>query len=219
MKYCFATFVLFLLLSLGIKAQELANFSYVNDTSKFAFVLSTGSTGLGVHYALKVHPQFNLKAGFSLLSLKGINWPPVANRHAVNAETKFTSLQLNAHLEYYPSRQKSFKWIVGINHFDDLSITGLYNYNPFEQRFQSGVKVSNNGVAPFVGLGWGDIIPKKKMGLSINLGISYLGKPKVEIIDSNQLLFNSSQQANKFEQQMNRILFLPNIAIGLSFKP
>ena len=220
LKYCFASLIL--LFSLNLKAHELAqinNFSSAKDSSKFAFILSTGSTGLGVHYALKVASHFNLRAGFSLLSLSGLDWQPSGKNVSLVKRAQFTSLQLNTQLEYYPKLGRSFKWIVGISHFDNLSLTGFYNYKPFTQEFQSGLKVSNNGVAPFFGLGWGNIIPTKAIGLSVNLGIYYLGKPVVEIQDPSQLLFASLQEVNQFKQEANGFQFLPQIAICLSLKP
>lgn len=220
LKYCFA--ILVLLFALGLKAQKLAQINKVSsarDSSKFSFVLSTGSSGLGVHYALKVASHFNLRAGFSLLSLSGLDWQPSGKNIPLDKRAQFTSLQLNAQLEYHPRIGRSFKWIVGLSHFDNLSLTGFYHYNPFTQEFQSGLKVSNNGAAPFFGLGWGNIIPAKAIGLSVNLGFYYLGQPKVEIKDPRQLLFASLQEANQFKQEMSRFPFLPQIAICISLKP
>tara|TARA_R110001592_G_scaffold243783_1_gene504820 strand:+ start:62518 stop:63180 length:663 start_codon:yes stop_codon:yes gene_type:complete len=220
LKYCFA--ILILLFSLGLKAQgkpQINNFYPPSDSTSFAFILSTGSTGLGVHYALKVASQFNLRAGFSLLTLSGIDWRPTGMNLSRDRRTQFTCFQLVAQLEYYPRERRRFKWIVGMSHFDNLSLTGFYNYNPFIQEFQSGLRVSNNGAALFLGLGWGDLIPTKTMGLSVNLGVQYLGKPKVEIEDSSQLLFGSLEEANQFKQNMSKFLFLPQIEICLSLKP
>ena len=74
-----------------------------------------------------------------------------------------------------------------------------------------------NGIRPYFGIGWGNAIPKGRVGFRFDLGAVYQGKPKIQ---SPQMTGDpvSSGDLDTFNKILNKAQFYPQISFALTVR-
>ncbi len=199
---------------LGTNTDTLVN--SINSSS-FSYVVELGSNGIGLHYGLKISQSFTVRTGFSFLQINDIDWQP--NNTSLATKGKLTSLQLMALLEFQAKKTDKFKWTLGVSHFDNLSLIGYNDYNFANQAYNSCVEVSYYGLTPYIGLGFGQLVPTKAIGYSVNIGVYYIGKPSINVSDQSKSVFSDYKEVQSFRTRLSRYTIYPHISISLSLRP
>ncbi|MCD8029347.1 MAG: hypothetical protein LUF85_00470 [Bacteroides sp.] len=93
---------------------------------------------------------------------------------------------------------------------DDYTITADEN-----GKVDAGIKI--NGVKPYVGIGFGRAVPKKRVAAQFELGAMFHGKPKIVSSNSDVVeLINSELDNNGFINTMNKITVYPVMTFRLN---
>lgn len=72
-------------------------------------------------------------------------------------------------------------------------------------------------IAPFLGLGLGRLVPKKRVALSLNAGVFYRGEPDITIIGT-KLLEDNEHNAEVLEENFSSYKWLPTFNIRLAVR-
>lgn len=74
-----------------------------------------------------------------------------------------------------------------------------------------------NSIRPYFGIGWGNAIPKKRVGFRFDLGAMYHGKP--EITSPNlEGSFDDIDDAEKINKILGKVKFWPQLSFQLTFR-
>ncbi len=73
-----------------------------------------------------------------------------------------------------------------------------------------------NGVRPYVGLGWGRAIPKRRLGFRFEAGALLLGKP--EIVSENLVNTSASQDMTNINKLLSKAAVLPQVTFSLTYR-
>lgn len=77
-----------------------------------------------------------------------------------------------------------------------------------------GLKVKN--VRPYLGLGWGRAVPNKRLNFGVELGVQFMGSPKL-YTDQGQILDNlNSDGDNDIQKIMDKLTVWPVLTFKLS---
>ena len=123
-------------------------------------------------------------------------------RQDVDIEGKLNMGDFKLLFDYYPSQSGSFHLTAGA-YFGKSNIVEIKNSNAFLKQSSWGTKglelgtgadtytlvsdntgnmqaeVKTNSVKPYVGIGFGRAIPRKRVGVQFDLGVQFWGKPEV----------------------------------------
>ena len=224
-------------ISLQLHAQEKQEnkLGYFNSLSIGANV---GSTGWGLDIATPIGQYLSLRAGFTMMPDicmeekldVDVNVEGYSKTHSIDVEGSLGRTSGEILLNLYPFKRSSFfvtggavfggdKVIKLKGHSDELaqyqSLAGKYGIEigdyviPVDKNgnVSGGVKVSS--FRPYIGLGFGRIVPKnKRVGLLFEIGAQLHGTPEV-YTDYGSVDTLLKEADNEFTDFMNKITVYP----------
>jgi hypothetical protein len=187
--------------------------------------LSTNGIGGQVAYSF-------FKSGKLALRLEGRYFAYTQNKIAYNVSGAHLLIDGKAELgsagamvDYHPFSKSSFKLVVGyamlLNKINGIAYTtDYYKLNdiiiPPEivGGFDMGISVKQGA---YVGLGLGRAVPKKRFGMSLEVGAYYIGEPTVTF-KAKGMFAPSTSQESVIGNNMSVYTWLPMLNIGLNFR-
>ena len=185
--------------SLRMSAQEMGIFNHLGVAAEI------GTAGLGIEMSAPVTPYLAVRAGWtSMPKLKYSgdvdieSSSPSIIDDEVNVEGKLNMSDMKLLVDLYPSKSGSFHFTVGA-FFGKEKVVTAYNTEPFLDPSEWGVSgvmlgdyrvtsdaqgnvsadIKVKSFKPYVGIGWGRAVPKKRLGFSFDMGVQFWGKPSV----------------------------------------
>jgi hypothetical protein len=209
--------------------KVIAIYQNIGYEGKFAIGLKAGLPGYGGELAYNFHDHWNVRLGGMFLQISGIEIPYDIDGREINIGLESNGAVYDIKLEYLPSKTKAFKLVAGLAYVNNyggkasIKLTegvfiGDLEVGP-EDVGQIDINVIYEGVAPYIGFGFGRAVPKRRVGFGMEFGTYYVGAPVVEM-DATELLSpsaNAEQEAN-FEKGLDSFRWLPNINAKLTVK-
>ena len=79
-----------------------------------------------------------------------------------------------------------------------------------------GAALDVNGFRPYVGLGWGRAIPKRRVGFRFELGTMFMGRPEVTSPNMRSGVIGADN--SEFTEVVNMLTVFPQISFQLTYK-
>jgi len=222
MKKKFNLLFTFLLLSTTASAQE----ATVPESPKKPMSLQVlaGSQGVGANFRYVLNPSVGLRVGGSY-AYAGIN--DKINMSGFNSKNRLSGKLSTIHglVELMP--EKFFRVVAGAAYLPDAQ--GNVHFTPKDSQSFEGITLSPEEIgtldfnvdwgtfAPYLGMGLGRGIPKKKFNVNIDLGAYYLSSPTVKATGT-KLLTNNDPNAAIIQNNMKDYRFLPVGQLNFNFK-
>lgn len=195
---------------------------------KNAIAVSFGSPGIGFELARKLTNKLTARVAYHMITLKDYKKENVSigNDNVTivgNLETKIWDFGG----EYLPFTSSSFKIAFGLGVLSNVNLQAKITYQE-DITFGSVTVTANNvgrvlidskwsGAAPFLGIGFGRAVPKKRIGLSFEIGTYFTGSPKVAL-DATKLLAPTKDQETNLQETFETLKFIPRAQIKLTIK-
>ncbi len=196
------------------------------NNGKFAIGLSIGTTpGFDISYQYNSYLSVKLKYNYFKYDL---NTQLDISDEKADLSGNFAMGALGLSLEYFPFAKSSFKLIGGLSYVQKgelgVSVTPTESYTFGETvfmpeevgSFKFGLDYSK-GITPFVGIGFGRAVPKKRIGFGFELGTYYLKEPKVSLTGTERLSSMNEQEEN-VQANMNDWRYWPMINLRLAVR-
>lgn len=142
----------------------------------------------------------------------------------VNGPLKFGSVGLYA--DWHPFGN-SFKLIGGfaymlnnistISYLKDSTKQGDITIAPNEVG-SIAIELKPNAIAPYIGLGFGRAVPKRRVSVSLEMGMFYIGEPSVKFITTGMLTPTGLTEEKKLRANMSEFKWLPKLALSINIK-
>jgi hypothetical protein len=167
--------------------------------------VKAGTTGIGADVGMNLAPTLDARIGYSYFSWK------THYKSDVNYDAKLTLSNLNALLDFSPF-PGAFRFSGGLiangNKADLNSTGGTYTingrtYTNTDTSLNGSVK-SGRSVAPYFGIGYGNVA-RAGVNFYFDLGIMFMGAPKVSLSTSCRAPTNCAQFQNDVESERGRI--------------
>ena len=162
--------------------------------------LTVGTTGIGLDLAAPVTDYLTVRAGYNFFPTfkykENVDYRVNGRKGEIEAEAKNYMNTGHVLLDVYPFTDYTFRATAGF-YFGDDEVVKLENLTPVYGTVKGeGIVIGDyvvgfdeNGIAhgvikvkkfrPYVGIGFGRAVPRKRIGVSGDFGVQLWGKPKV----------------------------------------
>ena len=218
------------LLLLVIVVFQTNSFSQeISSISKNAIGVQVGSLGFGVEYSRNISKKLNLRFGGKFLKISDYIIEDIKfDDENFDIVTNLDSQIYDVLIEYLPFNNSAFKIVTGLGYISNLNLNLDITYDDeviigdinFTKEELGGFITDANwsGLAPYLGIGFGRAIPKRKFGVALEIGAYYVNKPKVDFTASGLLTPSGKENANLIKDTFQEAKFIPNLNLKLSYK-
>jgi hypothetical protein len=228
--------ILSIIFSLVFIFDSLCNSEVVSDTSRnFANNSSVsifgGVTGLGLELSYLVVPssRLYLRGGISHIGYSKLYNFEYNSRSFIKIDPNIKLGIVYVGLDYLPFKKSSLYLITGVGYTHNVrtainanTTTGVDISGTFisgEDFGNINFEIKWNKVVPFVGIGIGRVVPKRRFGVSAELGSYYIGSPKLFMEYTGILeITNIDEALPKIEKNMAGYAFLPYLLLKFRYR-
>ena len=217
--------------SLSIQSQTIAKDTITTSSlskRKNAIAVSFGSPGIGFEFARKLTSKLTARVAYHTFTFKDYKKKDVnIGNEKVTVAGDLETQVWDFGGEYLPFANSSFKLTFGLGILSNVNLKAKVTYQEnitFGDVIITPTNVGHvlvdskwSGVAPFLGFGFGRAVPKKRIGLSFELGTYFTSSPKV-ILDATKLLSPTIDQEEKLQNAFETLKFIPRAQIKLTIK-
>ncbi len=152
--------------------------------------VSLGTNGLGLELA-KTSPYKKIfwRVGTTYLQYHRLFNVNLNTKSTINIESDLKFNQIFLATQFYPFKKVSFHLIGGVSYLYNFNVSAFVDTNTgisfegvevnAEDFGEISVKVDWNKFVPFVGFGFGRVIPKRRLSFNGEIGCYYMGSPKI----------------------------------------
>lgn len=181
--------------------------------------VSAGLPGFGFDYARKLSDKFSAKLRFNAFKVEDYAAGEVdVSGNTVDAIVSGESSALDLLVEYLPFKRSSFKLVGGVGILSKMNLNILMEYDEsvefgdviLTKEDYGNVKIGFDwqGVAPYLGLGFGRAVPKSNFGFSIEAGSYFTSSPKMSL-EATKLLAPTGDQVEEIQETFKSWKFIP----------
>lgn len=229
-KFCFLTTFLFIKTLSAFANPLITADSTLIKPSNYSFSIFGGITGLGLELSYLLIParRIYLRGGTSYIGYSQLYNLEYNPRSFIKIDPDLRLGLVYAGIDYLPFKRSSFYVTTGIGYTYNVKTaifahtdTGLDISGTFISAEDFGkikFEIKWNKIAPFIGIGIGRAVPKKRVGVSAELGTYYIGSPKLSMEYTGILeITNIDEALPKIEKNMAGYAFLPYLMIKLKY--
>ena len=196
--------------------------------------VNAGTNGLGIQLGYKLSDNFFIKSSYSNINLNVDDIDLSTDQ--VRQKANFSYLLQNGDLilDIHPFKNWFKICVGGSYNFQQRTLVGLslqdtvYAGEDGDDPDDLGdfilypddlgsvnIDFLWNNINPYVGLGFGRAVPKKRVGFSVDFGVNYIGKITIESEDSGMLVYDD-YQSRSLEESLDTYRWLPRLQFALS---
>ena len=204
--------------------------SAINELSerKNALAVSFGSPGIGLEFARKLTNKLTARVAYHTFTFNDYKKENVSiGNEEVTVVGDLETQVWDFGGEYQPFTSSSFKLTFGLGILSNVNLKAKVTYQE-GIAFGDVVIAANNighvlvdskwsGAAPYLGFGFGRAVPKKRIGLSFEMGTYFASSPKVTL-DATKLLAPTIDQEENLQSAFETLKFIPRAQIKLTIK-
>ncbi|NME68272.1 hypothetical protein [Flammeovirga aprica] len=194
--------------------------------NKFAVGLSLGTSGGGIDVA-RNFSRFNIALGFNYLEVKDLKRTLTVQGELMDTKLSTSAFNIDLKAEYLPFKKSSFKLFAGIAYLpqSNVEVKGMYANQVqvgelvFTQEEIGEIYFKGDwaNFAPYFGLGFGRAVPKRRIGVAFDMGVYYMGNPKVTFTGTNMFSDLNSQE-EQLQKNLEGYSWLPILKLRLSYR-
>jgi hypothetical protein len=220
-------FIVLALLSLKASAFSLAAEDTTSHKFNLAFSLNAGSSGLGIEVLSKPFKKVGFRIGHFTGNFVGRYYTVFENK-SILVEGKFNYSMTNLFVDYYPFKKTTFRITAGASYNqnksktilspDDAQKIGYIFYSP-EKLGNVVLTAKGNEISPYLGFGFGNNVPKYRVGLAVDLGLFYQGKSKFDVQGNGSFKpSGTSENEAILEDAFRQFVAYPFVNFSLRFR-
>ncbi|GAB3747424.1 hypothetical protein [Spirosoma pomorum] len=225
--------IFLLVMSLGASAFGQSSFNDSTPSNSLArsVSLQLGTTGprLFFYQEISKPKRLQVRIGGQYIAYQKPIRVKVSSESALTLEPDFMIGIAQAGLVWQPFRRNSFFLTAGAGYTwhpnlsvvmtaeNQLDLDGLILTPEDVGRVALDLRWSS--VVGYIGGGFGRIIPRKRFGVGVELGMYYLGKPKVNLTYEGFLETTTiDEQVPKLERNLRNYRYLPVLNLTLTYR-
>lgn len=200
--------------------------SKVPPSHKFGIAFRLGTTP-GVDLGYRISPKITVLLGCTYFQYT-VNTVTKTAEEGVKLDAGIKMSAASGLVEYHPFRKSSFKLLAGVTYINQgrLSVLvtpegnytfGTTVFTPEEVGNVSLTVDYGQSAAPFVGLGFGRTVPKRRVGIGFEMGMYYIKSPVISMSGKERLSSMSEQQA-QVQENMKDWRYWPIMNLRLAIR-
>lgn len=229
-KFFLLTIFLFLKTLNGFANPLITTDSTLIRSTNTSFSVFGGVTGVGLELSYLILPSRRLyiRGGTSYIGYSKLYNFEYNTRSFIKIDPDLRLGLVYAGTDYLPFKKSSFYVTTGLGYTYNVKTsifantdTGLDINGTFisaEDFGKINFEIKWNKLVPFIGIGIGRAVPKKRFGVSAELGTYYIGSPKLSMEYTGILeITNLDEVLPKIEKNMAGYSFLPYLMVKLKY--
>ena len=229
-KFFLSIIFLFVSIFIGFTRPLTNTDSTLIHPSNASFSILGGITGIGAELSYLILPshRLNLRGGTSFIGYSKLYNFEYNSRSFIKIDPDLRLGLVYAGIDYLPFKNSSLYTTVGLGYAHNVKTsliaytdTGLNISGTFisaEDFGKINFEIKWNKIVPFIGIGIGKAVPKKRFGVSAELGTYYLGSPKLSMEYTGILeITNMDEALPIIEKNMAGYSFLPYLMVKLKY--
>ncbi|RCS26964.1 hypothetical protein DUT90_07560 [Polaribacter sp. WD7] len=211
------------------ESTEIPEKEEIKKTRKNALAVSGGIPGYGFEYARVLNQHFSLRIGYNTLSVENYeiqDFEIDGQNTDIIANVDYSGIDF--FIEYLPFKKSSFKLVFGAGYITDLLVTGNITFDEEQQIGDITLTKEDFGdltlnadwsgtFAPYVGFGFGRAVPKRRLGLALEIGTYYANTPDVTLTATRLLTPTEEENRDTIQDGFESFKFIPNIKLRLAY--
>ncbi len=200
--------------------------SEITFGSNWALSIGVGTLGFGGTINKKISNHFTVNLGYYQGNLNQSAETTFGNdKVSIDANIKVGAAVLL--FDYHPSVNSSFRFTFGaaynLNNYN-VDITpkgdqsyGLIIYNS-DQVGKINFDIKGANVAPYLGIGFGNAVPKRRVGVGFDLGAFYHGNPQTKLSATGSFEPSNNEENSATLQRAfegNNVYFFLNLKLNI----
>jgi hypothetical protein len=188
----------------------------------FGVTAKVGTLGYGIEGTTNLMEKVNLRFGYQGANIDYDYGYETDNGVTANFSNQYEMGNFSVLLDFH-SFSSAFRFTGGLmgNNFKLAGSAPTGNYQIGDHVYNvpmSATFETENSVAPYFGVGWGNAVdPKKKWILSADLGVLHTGKVNVKLSAPGVTASDIALEEQKMEDDIDKFRFYPVATIGVSY--
>lgn len=194
---------------------------------RHAIALNFGAIGGGLEYAHNLNRHFNVRGRFTYFNLNDIELSIELSGEEMTGKIGSDIFIADALVEYLPFKRAGLKLVGGISYLINYEARLSAQYNgelsygdltiTSEDIGRMDAAVDWSGFAPYLGLGYGRAVPKRRFGFGLELGTHYAQSPKIDLRATGSIS-ETANQKDQLEEDLQGYRWLPFAQFRLTYK-
>jgi hypothetical protein len=214
-------------LSLNAFGRSLGVKDTIPNHFNLAVAINQGSANWGLEILSKPFKQLGFRFGHYNGSFVG-RYYTIFDGKSILVNGKINYEMSNFLVDYFPFKTSTFRISTGLSYNqnryqvtlspNDAQKIGYIFYSP-EKLGNVILTAKGNQISPYLGIGFGNTIPKYKIGLGFDLGLFYQGKSKFTV-QGNGSFKPSGTAENELliESAFRKFVFYPFVNFSIRFR-
>lgn len=192
-----------------------------------ALGISAGFPGFAFDYSRKISEDFSAKIRYNFFKIENYNLGELdISGNAVTAIVSGESSTLDLLMEFLPFKSSSFKLVGGLGIINKMKFDILMQYDESvtlgdvvltkEDYGNLNIGFDWESIAPYLGLGFGRAVPKRRLGFGIEVGCYYSSSPNITL-DATKLLAPTANQEDQVQETFKTWEFIPLLQFRLAY--
>lgn len=215
-----------LIILLVIVCLQVSVFGQEEKSRPMAIGLKIGTTGPGLEVSKQICDAIDIRLGSTYFKTT-MNMTPNNYDVDIQADMTIVSQTVSVLGDFYNGEKRIFRFTGGLV-YNLSSIFGSANttesYTMGEVRIEAEdvgqitYDFTPNLINPYVGVGFGSIIPQdKKLSLSADVGMLYIGPPNVTL-EADGFVAPTASQEDLIRSNISQMTLLPVLSLQLNYK-
>jgi len=194
----------------------------------YSWGIVLGTNGPGIQLAIQFGKKSNmaLRTNFTYLPITYNGYSLTQGTYTFKTETKATIGGASLIFDYHPFKN-GFKLSFGgsylINKYNAKGYLGdtLFPADIYitpEQFGNLSTEITIQKIVPYVGIGFGRAVPKKRVNFGLEIGAYYVGTPNISLKTTGMLEPSQSNEAQFKKDAEKYGSILPQLTMHLNFK-
>lgn len=211
-----------------LKASVLKDSSVSYLPKSMAINFSSRGYGIEASFKLKAIPYLGFRFNTNYFAFKKSQKIEMDKGTSVDIFPDIKTFVLSGLVDYYPFKSRVFRVTGGLS-FDavqnyrvafstssGLNLGGLLIASDDFGNINFGMKW--NALRPYIGFGFGRAVMKKRIGIGFDMGIAYMGSPKLNLIYDGFLETTTiDEELKKIEANMKGYSYYPYLSLQLKY--
>ncbi len=182
-----------------------------------------GSYGIGLSVNKIISPKFNVRTSFNMFEYQQTD-DELLDSVSVDGTLKLGGIPLL--VDFTPKAFGSFRMTAGLM-FNLTEITGDGSY--MEDIHINDITLNGEdsklvfsweapAITPYIGIGFGRLVPKNKLGFMVDFGAIYIGEPDLTMTSTGLLAPTAAANEEKIEDAVSDGVFWPVFNMMITYK-
>jgi len=193
-----------------------------------ALNFSSRGCGAEIGFLINKNPLLGLRINASYFSFGKSQNIQLDKGTSLDIFPNIQTLVIGSLVDYYPFKRKAFRLSGGISYdavqqyqvafssASGLDLGGLQIAGDDFGNIDFGVKW--NAIRPYFGVGFGKSVMKHQVGLGFDMGVAYMGSPKLSLLYEGFLETTTiDNEMKKIESNMRGYSYYPYLAFQLKY--